>query len=66
VCVCVLGEAEAAFHDARRFPEAMPDHSVIVKLDFKNAFNSLNRDRMLLALEEIEPELTPKLPLRIC
>src|SRR6218665_2745186 len=31
----------------------------MVKLDFKNAFNSLNRDRMVLALEDIAPELTP-------
>src|SRR6218665_715913 len=37
----------------------MPTDSIMVKLDFKNAFNSLHRDRMLLAVEEIAPELTP-------
>src|SRR6218665_991391 len=37
----------------------MPTDFIMVKLDFKNAFNSLHRDRMLLALEEIAPELTP-------
>src|SRR5918995_3404919 len=37
----------------------MPSDFVLVKLDFKNAFNSLYRDRMLAALDELLPELTP-------
>src|SRR6218665_137152 len=57
--------AEAACHAARRFLKTMPTDSIMVKLDFKNAFNSLHRDRMLLALEEIAPELTPY-STRIC
>lgn len=44
-------------HAARRFLENMDDDSVLVKIDFSNAFNSLFRDRMLLSLYTILPEL---------
>ena len=30
-----------------------------MKVDFKNAFNSIRRDKMLLAVEEFIPELLP-------
>jgi len=35
----------------------MPEDHVIIKLDFKNAFNSLRRDAMLEAVEQDVPEL---------
>ena len=34
---------EAAVHSARRYLEALPPDHVMVKLDFSNAFNSINR-----------------------
>lgn len=44
----VRGGAESAVHGLRRFiDESMDSDQVIVKIDFKNAFNSLHRDHML-------------------
>ena len=37
----------------------MPDDHVLVKLDFSNAFNSLHRHDMLLAVLNRVPELYP-------
>ena len=53
--VCIKGGAEAAVHTARMYAG---DHW-IVKLDFKNAFNSLRRDKMLLAVSDLAPALYP-------
>src|SRR5688572_32292516 len=53
VGIGVSGGGEAAVHAARRFVGSMPSDSVLAKLDFKNAFNSLYRDRMLAALDEL-------------
>ena len=51
--------AEAAAHSARRYLANLhPDH-VILKLDFKNAFNSIRRDKMLEAVKLHTPELFP-------
>ena len=44
--------AEAAAH-------AVWLYSVLVKLDFKNAFNSIRRDKMLEAVKQHIPELFP-------
>ena len=38
--------AEAAVHSARAFLE-QKDGDILVKLDFKNAFNCVRQDRML-------------------
>ena len=60
VGVGVKGGAEAAVHAVRRFLDDMSDYyrdKVVVKLDFKNAFNCLRRDRMLEAVQEWIPEL---------
>lgn len=51
------GGCEAAIHSARRFLEDMPREKVLVKLDFTNAFNSLHRYDMLLAIKDRLPEL---------
>jgi len=50
---------ETAVHCARRFLESMPAGHVMVKLDFSNAFNSLHRRDMLLAVKDSLLELYP-------
>ena len=50
---------EAAAHAARIYLHNMaPDH-LMLKLDFRNAFNCLRRDRMLEAVRNWAPELFP-------
>ena len=49
--------AEAAAHSARLYLSNLPSDQVLLKLDFKNAFNSVRRDKMLEAIEEFAPEL---------
>ena len=51
--------AEAAVHATRVYLQDMPDHHLLLKLDFRNAFNSLRRDKMLLAVCEKAPQLFP-------
>ena len=51
--------AEAAVHAARLFLDNLQPSEVILKLDFKNAFNSIQRDKMLNAVKSLVPELTP-------
>ena len=55
----IKGGAEAAVHAARMYAGDLDDNHWIVKLDFKNAFNSLRRDKMLLAVHELAPTLYP-------
>ena len=59
VGVGVPGGCEAAVHTVRRFLSSMQEGSVVVKLDFSNAFNSLYRDRMLSSVSDTLPELLP-------
>ena len=42
-------EAGAAVHGARLFLSTLIADHVVVQLDFKNAFNSVRRDKMLTA-----------------
>jgi len=42
-------------HATRRYIEAMPDSHVVVKIDYKNAFNSLRRDLMLQSVASAVP-----------
>ena len=51
------GGCEAAVHASRRFLHSLNDEKVFVKLDFSNAFNSLHRQDMLLAIRERLPEI---------
>ena len=53
--------AEAAAHSARLDLSNLPSDQVLLKLDLKNAFNSVRRDKMLEAIEEFAPELFPYL-----
>ena len=47
--VATPGGCDAAVHATRRYMATMTDDSVLVKLDFSNAFNCLHRDRILLS-----------------
>ena len=51
--------AEAAVHAARIFLHNLQPGQLIMKLDFRNAFNSLRRDKMVTLVEELVPELLP-------
>ena len=51
--------AEAVAHSARRYlANLQPDHAIL-KLDFKNAFNSIRRDKMLEVAKSCSPLSTP-------
>ena len=49
--------SEAAVHAARCYLESMSTSSnkLMLKLDFRNAFNSLRRDKMLFSVSELAP-----------
>ncbi len=51
--------AEAAVHAAQLFLDNVQPNEVILKLDFKNAFNTIQRDKMLKAVRSLAPELAP-------
>ena len=55
-CGVPLG-CEAAAHATRLYLQSMPLNHILVKVDFRNTFNSLRRDKMLLAVRETVPEL---------
>ena len=55
----VSGGAEAAVHASRVYLNHLPSQKAILKVDFRNAFNSLRRDKMLDAIKEFIPELLP-------
>ena len=46
--------AEAVTHVQNFTPD-----SALLKLDFTNAFNSLHRDKMFLAVRDVAPQLIP-------
>ena len=50
--------AEAAVHAASLYIKNLGDKCVL-KLDFKNAFNSVRRDKMLEAVQSFAPSLFP-------
>ncbi|KAL5468951.1 hypothetical protein EMCRGX_G030112 [Ephydatia muelleri] len=49
--------AEAAVHAARFYLKNIGSNKVFLKLDFKNAFNSIRRDRMLEAVHHLAPSI---------
>ena len=51
--------AEAAVHAARVFLQNLQPGHLILKLDFRNAFNCLRRDKMIMAVRKLVPELLP-------
>ena len=55
----VKGGAEAAVHAARSYLNHLDSDSAMVKLNFRNAFNTVRRDRMLEATSVFAPDLYP-------
>jgi Reverse transcriptase (RNA-dependent DNA polymerase) len=51
------GGCETAVHAARRYLEAMPPGHVVAKLDFRNAFNSIHRRDLLMAVSAQLPQV---------
>lgn len=47
----IPGGVEAAVHSARYFLRIMDSNSAFLKLDFRNAFNSVRCDKMLTAVK---------------
>ena len=54
----VRGGAEAAVHAARLYVQDL-QHRCVLKLDFRNAFSTLRRDKMLQAVQNLAPDLLP-------
>ena len=50
---------EAAARAARQYLDSMPSTHVMLKVDFRNAFNSVRRDKILEAVKSSIPELFP-------
>jgi hypothetical protein len=50
---------EAVVHSAHRYLSSLDVNSVMVKLDFSNAFNSIRRDKMLQSVWEKAPWIYP-------
>ena len=59
--VGVQGGVEATIHAAREYISSLntDDHDALIKLDFKNAFNTLRRDRMLHSVKDLCPDIFP-------
>ena len=55
----VKGGAEAAVHATRRYLTNLPSGHALLKFDFKNAFNSVRRDRMLEAVQDLAQDIYP-------
>ena len=50
---------EAAVHASHIFLYNLQPGHLILKLDFRNAFNCLHRDKMIAAVKQLAPELLP-------
>ena len=50
---------EAVVHSARLYLRNLKPEQVLLKLDFRNAFNSLRRDKMLSAVQVLAPTILP-------
>ena len=48
-----------AVHAARQYLDVLPSNHAVLKLDFRNAFNSVYRDKMLEAVSELPLISTP-------
>jgi len=59
VGVGVRGGCEAAVHTARSFLEGCSPNEGILKIDFRNAFNTVRRDVVLECVAEHLPDLLP-------
>ena len=50
---------EAAVHASRVYLNHLPNQKTMLQVDFRNAFNSIWRDKMLKAVEQYVPDLLP-------
>ena len=50
LCYGVRGGVEAAVHATRKYLQNLPSGHAMLKLDFRNAFNSVRRDKVLEAV----------------
>ena len=55
----IRGGAEAAVHAARACVSAAGETRVMLKLDFRNAFNTLRRDKVLQSVKTHLPDYFP-------
>ena len=55
------GGCEAAVHATRQFYQNMTEDTVAVKIDMRNAFNTVRRDQFLRAAREHAPDIYPLL-----
>ena len=55
----VPGGAEAANHASRIYLNHLPPQKALLKIDFRDAFNTIRCDKMLEAVEAHIPELLP-------
>ena len=55
--VGVPGGAEAAVYSLRRYVNTMADDDIIDKLDFANAFNTIQRDTLMESIAKFIPEI---------
>ena len=57
--VCIPSGAEVAVHSCRNFIRSEDSNSILLKIDFKNAFNTVRRDAILHKVEESLPQIFP-------
>ena len=55
----VKGGAETAVHSAKLFFSNLKPNQALLKLNFKNAFNSVRRDKMLSSVLDLAPDIFP-------
>ncbi len=55
----VRGGAEGAVHATRKYLHNLPSSHALLKLDFRNAFNSVRRDKVLEAVRDLAPGIYP-------
>ena len=57
--VCIQSGAEVAVHACRNFISSEDSNSILLKIDFKNAFNAMRRDAILHKVKESLPQIFP-------
>ena len=57
--VCIPSGAEVAVHACQNFIRSEDSNSILLKIDFKNAFNTVRRDAILHKVKESLPQIFP-------
>ena len=55
----ISGGVEAAVYATRLYLNQLQTNKALIKLDFRNAFNSVRRDKMLEAVQDLVPSIYP-------